>query len=317
MDFTQRMFARSLLRQQLVDMDGTQFERFVDRLLGFLHTDYLPVRAHGPLGDVGADGLMLGDKILYACYSPRTEVLAEVRKKFRSDLLKAITKRKGTFTTFRFTVNDSRDPGIHPFLSLTINRARTKVHPVGIDIYDADRIGNDMVRLDLVAVEDLLMCRIPVEDRVYSIGLVDLAPLLEHLGERRRIAAPLDAIPDVNAYKIEFNRLRLGPEVHAALTEGMRYSHLVDDYYAGLNSVDEHDRVAQGFRAYYERVRDEARSDEDLWHRLHQYILGNHSVTITTTKCASIILAHFFERCDLYEIPPTGWTPAPSGQEVP
>ncbi|WP_435614519.1 hypothetical protein [Streptomyces coelicoflavus] len=66
MDFTQRMFARSLLRQQLVDMDGTQFERFVDRLLGLLHTDYLPVRAHGPLGDVGADGLMLGDKVLYA-----------------------------------------------------------------------------------------------------------------------------------------------------------------------------------------------------------------------------------------------------------
>lgn len=308
MDFTQRMLARLTLHRMLTDMPGEQFEGLVQQLLGLLHPDFVPVRTHGNLGDMGADGLLLWDRTLLASYSPQTEDTNKIKTKFRSDLKKALDKRNDSFDTFRFVINDLK--GVHPELSVLMSEAQEALRPRRVEHYGWHRLWNDVMRLDRSAAEDLLGRELPVQEKTFGIGLTDLEPLLRRLSEQRRTAEPLAAIRDVNQHKIEYNEL--GEDVRGELFEGLRRSHLVDQYYANVLAVDEHDQVAQGLRVYYEQVRSRTDDDEVLWSELQQYILGNAAVTCGATKCASIVIAHFFERCDVFDVPPDSWAPAPA-----
>jgi len=90
----------------------------------------------------------------------------------------------------------------------------------------------------------------------------------------------------------------------------MRNSHLVDAFYDGTVRELEHDEVAQGFRLYYEHVRNEWEDPEDVLWQLEMYVLGNASQQPRTQRAAWVVLAHFFERCDIFEVPPQDWSPA-------
>ncbi|MFI1931229.1 ABC-three component system protein [Streptomyces sp. NPDC020330] len=306
MDFTQRLLAQLTLRQQLTDMPGESFEQLIHKLLSLRHPDFVPVRTHGNLGDMGADGLLLWDRVLWACYSPQTDDIARVKRKFASDLEKALVKRPDAFDTFRFAVNDLK--GVHPELSVMMSEAQEKLRPRRVEHYGWHRLWNDVMRLDRIATEDLLGCELPVQDKTYGIGLTDLEALLARLGEQRRTSQPLAALPEVNKYKIEWNGL--SGDVRGALIQGIGHSHIVEGYYAGLGAPDEADRVAQGFRVYYDQVRADTDDQDKLWAALQEYILGNAAPSLNSMYCAWIVIAHFFQRCDVFDVPPDGWIPS-------
>ena len=87
------------------------------------HPDYVAVRTHGGIGDMGCDGLGLHDRTLYACYAPETVDVGKIRTKFRKDLTSAITQRPGQFDNFTFVHNDPRG-GIHPVVSVLLVEAQ-------------------------------------------------------------------------------------------------------------------------------------------------------------------------------------------------
>ncbi|WP_171162545.1 ABC-three component system protein [Streptomyces sp. I05A-00742] len=310
MDFTQRMLARLTLRSQLTDMPGERFEQLIHHLLSLVHPDFVAVRTHGNLGDMGADGLLLWQRELWACYSPQTENMSKVKAKFRSDLDKALGKRSDTFDTFRFAINDLR--GVHPELSMLMSEAQEKLRPRRVLPYGWHHLWADVLKLDQVAAEDLLGCELPVQAKTYGIGLTDLEALLAQLCQQRHTAEPLAAIPDVNKYKLEWNRL-MG-DVRGALIQGIKHSHLVQDYYAGLAVPDEADQVAQGFRVYYDQARGRTDDQEKLWSALQEYILGNANPSLSSMYCAWIVIAYFFQRRDVFDVPPDGWVPDMTGR---
>lgn len=51
------------------------------------------------------------------------------------------------------------------------------------------------------------------------------------------------------------------------------------------------------------------RSEDVLW-QLQMYVLGNAQPRPKVLRAAHVVLAHFFERCDIFEAPPAGWQPA-------
>ncbi|MFJ4682759.1 ABC-three component system protein [Streptomyces sp. NPDC088789] len=310
MDFTQRMLAQLTLRKQLTDMPGERFEQLLHHLLSLLHPDFVAVRTHGNLGDLGADGLLLWERVLWACYSPQTDNMSKIKTKFVSDLDKALEKRPDSFDTFRFAINDLK--GVHPELSLLMSEAQGKLRPRRVESYGWHHLWADVMRLDQLAAEDLLGCELPVQAKTYGIGLTDLEPLLARLGQQRRSIEPLAAIADVNSYKLEWNRLT--GDVRDALIQGIRQSHLVEEYYAGLAAPDEGDQVAQGFRVYYEQAKRKTDDQEKLWGALQEYILGNANPGLSAMYCAWIVIAYFFQRCDVFEVPPDGWFPNATGR---
>ena len=57
----------------------------------------------------------------------------------------------------------------------------------------------------------------------------------------------------------------------------------------------------------YLRLQAEYSDPEDiLWH-LEQFIAGNASRAFSVRRAAMVVLAHFFETCDIFEEPTADW----------
>lgn len=306
MRYEQRAYARVKFLELMAELYENEFEDFFHRLMSARYPDFLDVRTAGNLGDMSADGLTLHSRRLYACYAPQTVKTAKIREKFDGDLTGALAKRSGQFDTFVFVHNDRR--GVHPEVASLLSQAAASVPGLRFEQMGSRHLWRECMRLDQMAAEDVLRCEIPIKEMTFGIGMDDLEPLLKQLQDLRTVPDPLMALPDVPVEKLDFNRFE--GEAREDLLRGMRQSHLVDAFYAGAMRELEHDEVAQGFRVYYEQVREEWDDPEDVLWQLQMYVLGNAQPRPKVLRAAHVVLAHFFERCDIFEAPPAGWQPA-------
>ncbi|MFI9331220.1 ABC-three component system protein [Kitasatospora sp. NPDC052868] len=306
MNFEQRMYARLKFLDLMAELDGAAFETFFQKVMQARHPGFLAVRTHGNLGDQGSDGLMLNSNRLYACYGPQTVSAKDIRKKFKDDLASARSQRPGQFTTFVFVHNDRR--GVHPEVVTLLATARNDHSDLRFEELGSRVLWQELMQLDVVVAEDLLGCEIPVRPMAYSVGLEDLVPLLNHLTQLRAQADPLMELPQVHTDKLSYNQL--DSESRESLKLGLRSVHLVEAFYAGGIRELEQDEVARGFRIYYEQVRQECADPEDVLWQLEMYVIGNAAQPPSRHRAAWVVLAHFFFRCDIFEAPPAGWSPA-------
>ncbi len=201
----QRQYAQARLRWMITESHGNQFEELFHKLMELSCSDYVRVAAWGNLGDEGADGLGLGDGVLYACYAPETVDLAKVRAKFRSDLAKAIEKRGGQFKKFAFVHNSQR--GIHP----QVTRLLAEAVPAHPDLSFAElgpaRMWHRAMELSVPRMEELLGESMPVNPVVYRVGMADIELLLRHLAENRTHGTATGPIPVPSPLKADYNGL--------------------------------------------------------------------------------------------------------------
>jgi hypothetical protein len=310
-NFAQKMYARLKFLERFVELKTEAFESFFHDLMTAAHDDFVDVRTHGNLGDQGSDGLSLHSNKLYACYAPRTFDVNKVRTKFNGDLSSALRQRPGQFTTFVFVHNDAH--GVHPELATLLASARQEHPGLRFETLGARGLWQKMLPLPRHAVEDLLGCEIPVEEQVYGVGLEELAPLLERLKDRSESADPLMSLAEVSEAKLDYNGL--SGEAREKLVRGMRDTYRVAEYYAGVQNPREEDEVAAGFTAHYLAAREQVEDPEDILFDLQQYVHGNRLHHPREMRAGWVVLAHFFERCHIFERPPADWAPTGTGGE--
>lgn len=303
LSFEDRQFIKVTFRSKLTELFGEEFERFFQEVMSARYPSFIGVKTHGNLGDLGADGLSLHDRKLYACYAPKVVDATKVRTKFTSDLKKAITKRGGEFDTFVFVHNDLH--GIQPEVAKLLARASSEHPELKFEQLNPSGLYRELCRLERATIEDILRCAIPVSDRVYSIGLDDLEPLLNHLIAERRQATPQTPIREVPPKKLEYNRLP--KDDRTDLIFAMRFTHLVDQYYQHRSSITERDDVAQGINYYYQEIKSEYNDPSDILWKLQEYVGGNARGSRERERAVMVIIAYFFESCDIFDEPPSNW----------
>ncbi|WP_239334036.1 ABC-three component system protein [Frankia sp. CiP3] len=306
--FEEQSFVRAMLRRLLDERSGKAFERFFQDLMCARYPGFIDVRTHGKLGDMGADGLLDGK--LYACYAPEVPDATAVRTKFKKDLAKATAKRGDHFDTFVFVHNDLR--GVHPEISILLGQA-SRDHPTLLFENRGPRyLHRELCRLEREEIEDLLGCEIPVSERVYRIGLDDLEPLLAHLVAQRRAARFPAPAREVPPDKLAYNEL--SAEDRDEIVFAMRYTPQVEEYYQGRTDITERDEVAQGFSAYYQQVKAAYQEPGEVLWKLQEYVAGNARGSRDHERAVMVVLAYFFETCDIFDEPPLGWrAPAEHG----
>ncbi|MFF1615362.1 ABC-three component system protein [Amycolatopsis sp. NPDC058278] len=309
LSFEEQSFVRGILRRKLDELIENAFERFFQNLMCARYADFIDVRTHGNIGDIGADGLSLHDGKLYACYAPGVPDAAEVRRKFRGDLSKAISKRAGQFGTFVFVHNDLR--GVNPEVSVLLSQGRLDQPQLGFEQMGPQHLHRELCRLERDEIQELLGCEIPVSERVYRLGLEDLEPLLTHLiTQRHRVVSPAP-VPAVPPEKLDYNRLC--PEDQEEIISATRYIPFVDEYYDLRRDPTERDEVAQGLNAYYQQIKATYPDPGDILWKLQEYIAGNARGRREQERAVMVILACFFQTCDIFEEPPANWR-APARQ---
>jgi hypothetical protein len=301
----QVQYAKDKLMSLVENSFGTDFENLFHRLMQLRRPDYVVVRTHGKLGDLGADGLGLADRTLFACYAPQSVDTDNIRKKFRGDLDSAMAQRSGEFDTFVFVHNDRRG-GLHPVITKELPAAQAAYPAIGIQQLGPFKLWAEALYLDRVQMEIVLDDRIPIELVVYEIGMADIEPLLKHL-EQARVRVLADApivIPSIE--KADYNSL--GEAEQLNLQTGRTFAYLVEEYYRNLLDLHERDEVATGFQTYYRRMRAEHGDDADrVMFEMEGYVFGQARPYPKRELAGRAVLAYFFDQCDIFEVPPPGW----------
>jgi hypothetical protein len=270
------------------------------------HDGYLDVATHGNLGDLGADGLRLHERRLYACNGPEVDEPAEVGAKVKKDFAKAAEKRGGHFDTFVFVHNNRR--GVHPQVSRALADLQKDNPDFRFETFGHRRFYNEFCRLERHQVEDLLG-PLPAQKVVTGVGLEDVLPLLEHLARERRSTRGLPDIPVPSARKMEYNSF--SPDVEDLLSQALKYVPCVETYYDSCHDPRERDEVAEVFRDHYLMLTEVYESPDDIFDELECYILGNERASVQMSLNARVVLMYFFGECDIFRLPPVGWRPGP------
>jgi hypothetical protein len=87
----------------------------------------------------------------------------------------------------------------------------------------------------------------------------------------------------------------------------MKSTHIIDEYHDMRLEAYERDEIAAGFSIYYRQVKQEWEDPEDILLQLEMYVLGNRRQSFKTHRAAWVVLAYFFERCDIFDQPPDDW----------
>lgn len=295
-----RWCARTMLGDKIANLHGEGFEDFFHRLMQLGEPGFFPVRT--TRGDLGADGLVISGRRLYACYGPQVVDEYEIRRKFRSDLDKAVKHRAGDFDTFVFVHNHPR--GVGSRITLEISSAQAEHPSLKFENFSLDQMFRVLKRLDEEDIEDLIGA-FPMRDMVTGVGMAELAPLLAHLSTRRKQSPLPGNLPVPPSRKLEYNRF--SDDMRAFLLMSLPRVPLVRDYYNGLADPVERDEVAAAFRQEYMELA-EAHDDPDaIVTRLQWYILGNEARDLKDQIEANVVLMYFFGECEIFRVPPEDW----------
>lgn len=305
MEFTQRVWAQLVLARELPEMYGARFEGFFHGLMEALHPGYSPVRTRGSAG-----ALSLYDGTLYAFHAPAVHDPGQSRSSLRSALRGAREQGGEQFEAFAFVHNDAR--GASPGFGEELDAAGEEIAPLQLLHRDAAWIVRRFRELDGDGVAELLEREVPPAwDAGRGVEPDALEPLLAGLprgARRQREGERAGACPrEVSAHKLAFHAFP--GDLRDTMVEAMRFTHLVDAYFAAAPDAGEHDAVAEGFRRRFSELRETVEDPEDLWLGLEEHVLGGREATPELLGLGGVVVTHFFERCDVFEAPPDGWAP--------
>lgn len=306
MEFHDRVAAGYALRVRWDDLTDRAFQNFFQNLMQLRRRDFIPVRTAGRLGDQGSDGLLMDAEArrCYACYGPWANSPGWAAK-FNADLESALRQRAGSFDTFVFVYNDIA--GVHPTLSAAVVDAR-QAHPdLAIELMGFIAIMDEMLQLTRGQVEQLLGS--PLVIAPLRVGLADVEPLLRELS-RNGPSIPIanGSLEPPTEDKLDFSELSQWPR--DSLVAAMTGTSQVEQYYKRRIDVTERDCVAVRFRGEYERAVTEGLSPDEVLSRLRQFVVGTALPDYSLLRAADVVLAAFFETCDIFDNPPVGWRAA-------
>ena len=304
MDFTTRLAVRFVLRAKLEEMYGNSFQDFFHDLMCARYSDFLDVKTAGQLGDMGSDGLSIVGRKLYSCYGPQTINDTSIVKKMRGDLSSALDQRRDEFDTFVFVHSDRR--GMHPVVASELVALRSKHPELKFENFGFRHFRDETCKLQQSEVEDLLGQQLPVQELVYRVELDEIEPLLRHLSRAPSRQRPDEHISTVSLQKIEFNSF--GEDTQDELKRAIPRSSVIDRYYEDGYRVTERDEVAARFREEFEQIRAEMPNahPDDVFYQLELFVLGNLTPKISERRAATVVLAYFFESCDIFDDVPAG-----------
>jgi hypothetical protein len=270
---------------------------------------YIPVQRSG---DQGADGLGIWGGKLYACYGSTTADPTVAIRKFREDFRSACDNRGGEFTEFVFVHNDTG--GAHPDLTRAI-AAAAKLYPdVKVTTWGQRELTDLFLGLEAhlqgrVLGKDLDVTLLP------RTGIRDVADLLDSLTKQveQIHADDFDVLPIPSPDKLDFNRIE-GWE-RKLLREGWKQTSLVEAYYRDHRDAMAESHATLALSSRYTKLRDHELTPTEIIVELRIYV-GGGAASAAKLVAAYTVLAHFFQRCHIFENPPDVGAPVETGSHA-
>lgn len=320
MNSQEKALVRMRFQAQVASLSGMAFQNVFTRIMSYASPDFMPVKPQGKQGDWKNDGHEPAAGRYYQVYAPEVLDEAEAVKKINGDF-DGLVKRWGDTKVypngvqeFYFVFNDAYrlTPGAYPTTYATLARLKTsyslkECKPfLTKDLEDKLLSLLDDQMLNVVGfIPDPATIRITRMDLVSEVlGHIINNPVL------RSINQTLTA-PDFEE-KIVFNRLNYAGN----WLRDADFRRAAVEQYFSMNSAFTRQDVRDKLNAIYEVSKTmgftdvpngPTASDQQFEHILKEItptVDGGSRALKEVQEAALVVLAYFFEACDVFEEPP-------------
>ncbi len=275
---------------------GNAYQELFAQILERRDPSFQRVRPWGNDGDRKNDGWSPERRTLFQCYAPSTMSQNKLEQKLDEDYEGAISYWEEYFDSWVF-VHDDLD-GLAPAVAKKIAELNKKSTSVACTAWGYAELREEFAQLHDADRSAILGPALTPHDFL-SVDASAMIPLIAALGHMQ--PNPDAQVAPVPAIKIEANDL--STEQIAFLKLGASRAPLVEQYMGQAFLLPSHvDAISEAVSFRYRSLRDEGKAPSLVFDLLLAWVSGG-VVDSRTVANALAILAYFFERCHIFEIP--------------
>ena len=283
-------------RLAFLQLQGDAFQDLFAQIMERRDEGFQRVRPWGNQGDRKNDGWSPAHRTLFQSYAPSTLSAAKLEAKLVEDYEGAITHWEKYFDTWVFVHNDIA--GLAPSIATKLVELDLQSEHVSVNAWGYPQLREEFAHLHDADRRAVLGPPLTSSDFL-DVRATRLRPMIEALGQM--VPSPIVEVRPVPEAKIEANDLL--PAQVEFLQMGSRSAPLVEHYLTNAYLLPSHaDAIAEAVSAQYRQFREEGRLATEIFDFMLSWISGGTAES-TVLVHALAILAYFFERCHIFEIP--------------
>jgi hypothetical protein len=305
----QDLFARVMFQNRIYQSNGQRYQDLFVDVMTRRNVGFVPVKPQGRRGDQGNDGFIPDEGRYFQVHAPEDpkDKATAAAKKASDDFttLKSNWDHQATVVDYRFVFND-KYLGVFPDILHALGELKRN-HGLGTaKPFLASDLEREFMQLPPSEMHAVLGTVIPRREDIAELDYAALTEILQHLVDSQRPvpAEGLPSVPDYD-YKLNFNNI---DQAASLLRVGNYQNAAVDRYFdrhGEFTRTDIRNRLAHSYEAARVAVGEESTpqtpsGDSVFFRLLHDLAPG---ATKQVQDAAIVLIAYFFEKCDVFEDP--------------
>lgn len=277
-----------------MEKKGNAFQDFFSDIMEKRYPEeFRRIRPWGNVGDKKNDGYFPGKSTFFQLYAPNEASASETIKKIEEDFNGAL--EKWDMKKWIFVHNSMQ--GLGPDVSKKLDEIAEANPTIIITHWGFAEIRNQVIRLSEIDLISLFGAA-PSSNDMQDLGFESLVVVVKTIA-RGGPSKDIDLRP-VPPDKILSNAL--SEDVVTLLRAGMRKAKLVEDFFATWHDPEFGDEIAEAFNNKYRDLKkDRSLTPDEIFNKLWEFAGGAKKGTPAHEAAILAVLAHFFEKCDIFE----------------
>lgn len=304
MNQQEKYLARVMLKNKIYQSDSQSFENLVVSILQHQSNTFTPVKPQGRYGDRKNDGFDSSKNVYYQIYGPEDlpkkekDAISKLNEDFEG-LKKHWSTNGFTIKEFNYVVND-KYKGSYPELLKAIQALKEANPTIDISLLRAFHIEDIFIALDESEMLDIIG-PIPSPYNITDVDYSILTEVVNHILDfnmpDREEEIPLN--PDFEK-KLKFNDISIS--VSDILRSAYQQTYVITDFF-NTNSKFAKDELRDKFEGLYKDSKGMFLGSDTYSDNIFFYIRDKACPNrkLAYFSAVYILMAHYFEYCDIYE----------------
>ncbi|WOI12890.1 ABC-three component system protein [Thalassospira lucentensis] len=276
----------------------TEFEEWFAKMAACVYgTDFEVIKAGGKHGDKKSDGRLISQETVFQCYAPESSsTFAQNAKTKILDSFPDVTKFWPKLKKWVLVHNN--EAGLPTSASDVLENLRQQFPAIDIVAPSPRRFLKDNFH-DKLTVQQLIDIYPSASLNFMAVTMEHIRPLLRQVMRHRKTAQvdllDFGEVPDEE--KLDFNSL--SPDAKFVLKRARSHVDVVRRYLSGMSNPNNVSILQEQMRLKYEEAKDLGDYPDEILGKLLKFVGGDGTPTVDAA--AYVILAYFFDACDIFE----------------
>ena len=265
-------------------------------------TNFQRVKAAGRDGDAKSDGFLFTEKCVFQSYAPSSGFQkAKLLAKIEGDFEGAKERWGKKMEQWAFVHNETE--GLPPYAHFKI----MELDEANADIAIQPSVQPSHLKVKALSLDENHLAELFGPALSYhDVTQLNHEPVKYLLRAIQKRDYKVENIQPVSVNKLQYNQL--SNDIEVLLTAGRRKEKLVEDLLINWPDPEYGNELSAAFISKYRELVSQELSPDEIFMELKTFAGGDSRVPSEQVS-ALAVLSYFFERCDIFENAPEGWSP--------